>query len=247
MPIIRPKTIVVSLQRPAGVYVSTANVDFVKIDRFNGETVELNDSPWVSTVADLVVDRSTNSLLGLSFYCDVLPKDYTLAQEVAKRLDPQVVCLKDRFLLNGRELKRVLPGTSPTHMLEITWAPANRSESESAQLMNGQWWWFYSNKGRWPGTKPVVAFGIGDLDEILDAHGLTFAAPHGLRTLEDFPNLLVPLVYKRTEVLESNPSSSNNSEFRHRHNLLRRLGKRIGPFWERDRGPTLLSLRPGRK
>ena len=230
MPEIRPKTVVVSLQRPACVYVSTTNVDFVKIDGFKGETVELNDSPWISTVADLVVDPSTSSLLGLSFDCSFSRKDFTLAEEVVKRLDPQVVCLKDRYFRNNRELPGLAPGVTREQKCEITWASSHQTESESAQLMNGQWWWFYSNKSRWPGTKPVVAFGINDVDEILDDHGLTFATPRSYRTLEDCPNLF-DVAPESGLVPEFKPILSNYSQFQPHHNLLPRFCSAIGELF----------------
>ncbi len=103
-------------------------------------------------------------------------------QAISERLDPQVVCLLDRFFLDGKEQR--LPGASRQHRFEILWAKPQQPELECAQLLCGQWMWCYSRNGDWGTTKPIVAVAITDVDEVLGDHGLIFPKTVELRHLE---------------------------------------------------------------
>ena len=181
MSLAKPKTLVLSLIAPAGLFLSEELCDFDQQVRVAGEDVDLSDTPWAATVADLVVDRSCSSLVGLSFACSN-EEHWHAMRHMSKRLDPNVVCLVDRFFLNGEVQQS--PGASREHRFEIMWAKPGRGELESAQLLCGQWSWCYSQSGEWAEGRPIVAIAITDVDEILDDHELIFPKTVDLRQLD---------------------------------------------------------------
>ena len=168
-----PKTLVLSLQPPAGLFLSESLCDFDQEVAVGGKNVDLNDTPWAATVADLVVDREHSTLIGLSFECGD-EDDWQTMRAMSSHLDPKVVNLVDRSFLDGQE--KQAPNATREHRFEIQWANCERGELESAQLLCGQWSWCYSKDGDWGNGRPIIALAITDVDEILDDHDLSFPA-----------------------------------------------------------------------
>ena len=166
----RVKCLFMTLQTPVGVFLGSSDWDIDGQVRIRDMPVEGNDTPWLS-FADLLVDLQDRRLVGLTFQID-RPEYWQPMRELAQRLDPRVVHYNDISTTAARQL---YPGEAGrAHRFEITWAAATRLGFELAQLNCGQWFWWYATEGDWGLSRPVVALGITDLDEVLKDHSLSF-------------------------------------------------------------------------
>jgi hypothetical protein len=182
---LRPKHLFLSLDVPAKFYLGLADWSIGGQVYLQNILVEGNDTPWASTVADLLVDRETDEFVGMAFAID--DQEYWQSmKDIAKRLDPKVVRYNDIATPESRRIYTGHVGTLPR--FEITWSSARSLECEAAQLCCGQWFWWYAKEGSWGVSPPIIALGITDIDEILDAHNLKFP------THTDFPQLAVKAV-----------------------------------------------------
>lgn len=166
----RPKCLFMTLQAPVGLFLGRSDWDISGQVRIQGIPVEGNDTPWLS-FADLLIDVQDRRLVGLTFQIDK-PEYWGPMQEAARRLDPRVVHYND---ISTAAAQQLYPGEAgKAHRFEITWATATHPRFELAQLNCGQWFWWYALEGDWGTSRPLVALGITDLDEVLDDHSLSF-------------------------------------------------------------------------
>lgn len=177
----RVKTLLISLEFPAEVYVSSSRWDPTAEFRIRGIPVDGNDTPWLS-FADLLIDLDRRLFVGVTFQIDRV-EYFRPMKELADRLDPRVVRYND---LSSISAQTMYPGESGrAHRFEITWTIASNLAYRLGQLNCGQWFWWYARNGNRPLLWPVIAFGMTDIDDILAAHDLSF--PDTL----DFPPLEV--------------------------------------------------------
>lgn len=167
---LHPKTLIISLQAPAEVFVESSSWDITAHFRIRGIPVDGNDTPWLS-FADLLIDLQDRRLVGLTFQIDK-PEYWEPMQQVARRLDPKVAHYND---ISTAAAQQAYPGEAgKAHRFEITWATATHLGFELAQLNCGQWFWWYAMEGDWGISRPLIALGITDLDEVLNDHSLSF-------------------------------------------------------------------------
>lgn len=171
--ILNPKTLMLSLQPPTRVRVESCDWDLTKDFHIDGTAVEGTDTPWICTVADLLVDRQRQLFVGLTFQI-AIEQDWQAIKKIAQRLDRRVVRYND---ISTAEAQAMYPGEAgEAHRFEITWAPARTLGFELAQLLNGQWFWSYSKEGSWGMSPPIIALSISDIDDVLNVHKLSFPA-----------------------------------------------------------------------
>jgi hypothetical protein len=164
----QPKTLFLSLTVPAAIHVGESEWDLNRQLRIEGTDVDGNDTPWCA-LADLLVDRTTRVFLGVTF--GVEEHAFERARRIAQSLNPEVVRYDDVSTEVSKERYR---GWGDTQRFEIAWTPARDLRCEGAQLLCGQWFWWYAlTKGQIDWNRPI-AFGISDIDDILRDHNLTF-------------------------------------------------------------------------
>jgi hypothetical protein len=167
------KTLMLSLQPPAKVFISGSRWEIAANFYVDGMLVDGNDTPWVS-LADLLVDPEARTLVGLSFLIDNQAFRYPM-REISEWLDRRVTRYNDVSTVALAEVYGESPGGE--HRFEITWSRGDRIRVEIAQLCCGQWFWWYAREGDWGICKPIIAFGLTDIDDILNTHALDFAEP----------------------------------------------------------------------
>lgn len=172
-----PKDLVISLQHPARILLTDAPLEMTgKRVTIAGERVDGNDTPWPA-MADLLVDRVARELIGFTF---CVPFDEEAVRRLSSRLDPRVVRFND---MSTSELRRPYNGSNE-HWFEIVWKRTHNVQMEFAQLMNGQYWWWYALHGDWKVSKPIVAISFRHVGDILADHGLSFPSDLDLPPLE---------------------------------------------------------------
>lgn len=176
-----PKDLVISLQHPARILLADVPLDLTtKQVTIAGSRVAGNDTPWCA-LADLLIDSTTRELVGLTYYV-AYEWDRAPAKCLSTRLDPQVVRYND---MSTSELRRPYPGiTGEEHWFEVMWKPTKNVQMELAQLMCGQWFWWYALEGEWETSRPVIALSLSDVDWTVTNHNLTFPAQIDLPPLE---------------------------------------------------------------
>jgi hypothetical protein len=165
----KPKYVFLSLTAPAEVALGESDWTIDGQVLIRGMPAEANDTPWVS-FPDLLIDEVDRTFVGLTFEID---RDYRVPmQRIAQLLNPQVVRYND--LCHAQDRRVYHDDQDPAHRLEITWIRPRRQGFELAQLLCGQWFWWYSIEGNWGICPPILALSITDIDEILDSFALRF-------------------------------------------------------------------------
>jgi hypothetical protein len=163
-----PHTLFLSLQAPAAIRVDGLDWDLNKPLSIRGVKVEGNDTPWCA-LADLLMDRSERTFVGVTFSVDSF--DAERVQRIAGRLDHRVVYYETISMPSFRERYR---DWGDTQRFEIRWGLGQDLVCEGAQLVCGQWfWWYASVDGKIQWERPI-AFSISDMHNILRQHNMTF-------------------------------------------------------------------------
>lgn len=163
-----PHTLYLSLVAPAAIRVEESDWNLSKPLTIAGIEVAGNDTPWCG-LADLLIDRSTRAFVGVTF--SVQQYDVDRVKQLTDRLDRNVVHFEDITMPSFREKYR---DWGDAYRFEIRWASGLDLACEGAQLICGQWFWWYplvDGEIRW--ERPV-AYGISDVQAILQEHKLTF-------------------------------------------------------------------------
>src|SRR5262245_4807747 len=118
----KPNTLFVSLKHPAKLYLTPSRWNPDAQVKIQGIAVRGNDTPWVSTVCDVLIDQESRSFVGLTF--EIQDKEsWRPMRQLAKQLDPRVVRYND---ISTTSAKNMYPGESGrVHRFEITWTTAN--------------------------------------------------------------------------------------------------------------------------
>jgi len=167
------ETIFLSLQPPAAIYFDTAEWPLEKSCYISGVRV-VDEVPWCAN-ADLLIDPLTREFIGVTFQLRDR-WDWPSARRLAERLDPQVVHYDD---ISSHESKqRYVDESGKAERFEILWAPRLARQYQLAQLPNGQWLFWSEERGEWdaslPFKRPLIAFAMSGVSEVLRDHGLTF-------------------------------------------------------------------------
>jgi len=168
-----PKFMFMGLQSPA-IYLGATDWEMNKHVFINGEKVEGNDTPWNAVVADLLIDQNERKLVGVTFairkpdFCEPM-------RRIANRLDRRVVRYND---LQQDSEKRLYQAAGDAPHIEIYWSTARQPGFELAQILCGQWFWWYAATRTENSESSVIAFGVADLDELLSDHRLILPDLH---------------------------------------------------------------------
>lgn len=171
MAIDKTELVFVSTQAPGGIFKADIERRFLDDIIFNDAKLLLNDTPWCATMADLVVDESTSSFIGLSFECEN-ESDWLMMRELSRFFDPSLLHIRDRYFIDGEE-QESRRGIRERRV-ELQWAKSEKPCMRWAQLICGQWFWCYSNASDYIDTKSVCGLVLTDLDEVLGEHDLQF-------------------------------------------------------------------------
>lgn len=167
-----PNTIVLSLQPPAAICISTHRWYPLgeQICQFGYHT-EQNDTPW-NCVADLLIESRTRSFAGLAFRI-VDELDECVARHVVGRLNHDVA----RYTVWPTERDQSYGGGSPgIARCDIAWISMRRLEWLRGDLCFSHWCWLYQLGFCDFAERDVLGLAICHVDEILAEHGLNFPA-----------------------------------------------------------------------
>jgi hypothetical protein len=152
----------VKLTKPSSVFIGEGDWKIADDFEIDGIPVDGNDTPWCA-FGDLLIDRSDRRWVGMSFILD--DSSYVPRMlKILEFLDP--ACIECFESSRNREEK--------VDRIDITWANARDRECVIAQLLCGQWFWWYATEGDWGICKPVVAFGINVVCDVLEEFNLVF-------------------------------------------------------------------------
>lgn len=164
------ETLVISLRQPAQAYVGPEGAEDAPY-QLNGIPCRTGFPPWPAA-ADLLVTRETMALGGVTY--QVPPDCQDMVSRLAAGLDPRWV-----HLIAGPRESRPLAyrqyAEEPVY-LEIRWSQVVPDMILQAQLGGDFWYYRISDIGT-DSVDRVVAYGLGDIEELIADHGLTGLVP----------------------------------------------------------------------
>lgn len=158
------RNVIVTLRPGAGIYVGPAgNADGTY--ELNSVSCQTGFAPWPSS-PDLLIDSRSRELCGVVYQ---IAQEHEVETKVFSLfLDPKVARYTPGLTTPGHQ---VYAGVENINLFEISWSRQMGNEIVPAQL--GCDFWYYSGAPM-DGTdfQRAVAFGVGDLEELLSDHNL---------------------------------------------------------------------------
>lgn len=180
--------LIISLRSPTKIFLGSNMMGHNLL--IDSVAVCSNFPPWPSG-ADILYNSESRIFVGVTYQ---VPEDHRqLIKALCARLNDEVVRYND---FSAKEsLKPYAHEHEDIHFLEIVWTPwHNADEFALAQFCEDSWYYldrgiarkfaFALDKPELDKIPPIIAFGLDDLDEILDEYKLVLPDEFPFPTLD---------------------------------------------------------------
>lgn len=158
----RVKSLLLTLVLPTKLFVSWEDLPDSPLRLAELVSTRPSFPPWAAC-ADILFNAQSRIFVGLSY--PVGSEDEHLVRGVCSSVPNQVMRYND-FTIESLRKPYEANDDFDIDRLEIVWTDLDADAFETAQLDSG--FWYYSERGN-----RVIAFGLTDIDDILDDYDLT--------------------------------------------------------------------------
>lgn len=159
------KSLILTLEKPVKLFLSREELPDKPLKIDDVKTTRPSFPPW-PVCADILLNSQSRIFVGVTYPVHEDSKDFV--RDLSTSMSNEVVRYNDLSL--EKLIKPYADDESNIHRLEIMWADINVDTVESAQL-DSVFWYYSSNQ---PRKTQVLAFGLTDIDKVLEEYGLIF-------------------------------------------------------------------------